>query len=91
MLVISFLAFALANMRMETAQRAAKLNDMAVREVHHRVKNGLQLMLSMIQLRARQHDDAVVKAELMDLATRFAAEREYMIFCKTPIAWKQLT
>ena len=45
----------------------------SVREVHHRVKNDLQLVASMLTLQARQSLDAYVTRELNDAAQRILA------------------
>jgi two-component sensor histidine kinase len=73
LLCLGFALLARISLRMERAHRVSIANELAVREVHHRVKNGLQLMLSMIQLRARDRADPALKAELTDMASRVNA------------------
>ena len=49
------------------------LNEMAVREVHHRVKNALQLMVSMIGLRIGHIGDPRTRAELEEVSAKIRA------------------
>lgn len=44
-----------------------------MREVHHRVKNALQLIVSMLGLRARQMNDPLARAELEQVGARVRA------------------
>jgi two-component sensor histidine kinase len=67
--VLGFGLLAVASVRAAEARDAARLRGLAIREVHHRVKNALQLIISMTALRSRQTDDAAAKAELHHIAS----------------------
>lgn len=47
--------------------------DAAIREVHHRVKNNLQTISSLLRLQARRLDDGMAKAALAEAERRIAA------------------
>ena len=44
--------------------------DAAIREVHHRVKNNLQTVSSLLQLQARRSEEAVVRTALLEAERR---------------------
>lgn len=44
--------------------------DILIKEVHHRVKNNLQIIVSLLYLQARKTDDHVSEAALIDSQTR---------------------
>lgn len=54
--VVAFALFGWMSVRSSEARRAAFLNEMAGREAHHRVKNSLHLLVSMIGLLNRKAD-----------------------------------
>ncbi len=60
-------------LRAGQARQAASINELAIREVHHRVKNALQLMVSMIGLRIAKAPDPATRAELEEIASRIRA------------------
>jgi two-component sensor histidine kinase len=60
-------------MRAGQANETARVNELAIREVHHRVKNALQLMVSMIGLRVSKAQDPAMRAELEEIAYRIRA------------------
>jgi two-component sensor histidine kinase len=60
-------------LRAGQARQAASINELAIREVHHRVKNALQLMVSMIGLRVAKAQDPATRAELEEIAARIRA------------------
>lgn len=71
-----FLGLALlawASVRMAEAESAAKFNELAIREVHHRVKNALQLLVSMIGLRSRKLNDPEARLQLEYMAAQIRA------------------
>lgn len=67
--IAGFALLAVASVRAAEAREAARFRGLAIREVHHRVKNALQLIVSMTALRSRQTDDAAAKAELHHIAS----------------------
>jgi two-component sensor histidine kinase len=60
-------------LRAGQASQAAHINELAIREVHHRVKNALQLMVSMISLRVAKAQNPATRAELEEIALRIRA------------------
>lgn len=54
-------------------QRALAVKDALHREVHHRVRNNLQVIGSLLNLRSRQFDDERLQAAFEDTANRIAA------------------
>jgi two-component sensor histidine kinase len=62
---------------METAMVSREMNalieaDFKVREAHHRIKNSLQLVSSVLYLQATKHADPQVEAELFQASARIA-------------------
>ena len=51
-------AFSLVAIRMSSARRAAELHELSAREVHHRLKNSLQLISSLIRMRSANLKEA---------------------------------
>ncbi len=74
--VLGFSLFSWANLRALKARHRAELHELAIREVHHRVKNWLQLAVSMIRLRARRQDNPAVRTEMEHLQTQLRALAE---------------
>lgn len=72
------MAVEIATSRAALTEREAQLTamvahkDMIVRELHHRVRNNLQTITSLLQLRARQVD-AVTRTHLEEMAGRMDA------------------
>ena len=62
-----------AQMRDQNLQRASAQKDAMVRELHHRVKNNLQINVSLIDLEARQLPDKDRRAPLERVQSRVAA------------------
>ncbi|SLN76892.1 sensor histidine kinase [Roseisalinus antarcticus] len=61
-------------LRDEAALKAAlRDKDVLLKEVHHRVKNNLQMILSMINLQLREVDDAGTEAALEKVSGRIAS------------------
>ncbi len=55
------------------ARRALRQRDVLLREVHHRVKNNLQVILSLLSLRTRAVADPSTRDELQRLSRRIQA------------------
>jgi two-component sensor histidine kinase len=62
-----------AGNREERLKRVARQKDDLVKELHHRVKNNLQIVISLIGLQARQIDDPSQKAPLQRVHARVMA------------------
>jgi two-component sensor histidine kinase len=62
-----------AGNREERLKRVARQKDDLVKELHHRVKNNLQIVISLIGLQARQIDDPAQKAPLQRVHARIMA------------------
>ncbi len=58
------------------ARETAEFYRAAVQEVHHRVKNALQLVISMIRMRSRDCESSEAKAELAKLAGQLSSIAE---------------
>ena len=59
----------------KTAQlnKALKLKDLLLKEVHHRVKNNLQIILSMVRLQSDKISDTFLKDKFSNLENRINA------------------
>lgn len=66
----------------EVSQEAAA-NELAVREVNHRVKNSLQLMSSLLQIRARKSEDAAYREAVREVTTQLMALGETYRFVQS--------
>jgi len=65
------------------ARQEAAANALAVREVNHRVKNSLQLISSLMQIRARKTDDAAYREAVKELTSQLTALSETYRFVQT--------
>ncbi len=57
----------------ETLRTAVREKEALVREVHHRAKNNLMLITSLLRLEAHQVDDAAARAVLQNMENRIHA------------------
>ena len=57
----------------EELQEAARVKEVLVREIHHRVKNNLQVMSSLLRLQSRYTSDATARQILNDSQSRMQA------------------
>jgi two-component sensor histidine kinase len=60
----------------QAARETAEFYKAGVQEVHHRVKNALQLVISMIHMRSRDCESPEAKAELAKLAGQLSSIAE---------------
>ncbi len=56
--------------QMRDKQQANKRNELIIKELHHRVKNNMQTIASMMRLQARQTQDPLVSAILLENKSR---------------------
>jgi len=57
----------------EQLNRAVKKQTLLLKEVHHRVKNNLQIILSMVRLQSDKISDASIKEKFLNLENRINA------------------
>ncbi len=76
--VLAYLAYRSAQVRQE-----AKANELAVREVSHRVKNSLQLLSSLMQIRARKTEDPSYKEAVREMTNQMMALAETYRFVQS--------
>ncbi len=69
--------------RASKVQEEAKANELAVREVSHRVKNSLQLLSSLMQVRARKTDDPAYKEAVREVTGQLTALAETYRFVQS--------
>ncbi|MFN4141253.1 sensor histidine kinase [Aestuariivirga sp.] len=62
--------------RSAQARQEAQANELAVREVNHRVKNSLQLISSLLQLKARKSDDTSYTEAVREVTAQLTALAE---------------
>jgi PAS domain S-box-containing protein len=55
----------------EQLRRAVTEREALIREIHHRVKNSVQLIISMLRLRASRFSDSEVRAASREMENRF--------------------
>lgn len=80
---VIFWALAYYALRTAEVRQAAEANELAVREVNHRVKNSLQLMSSLLQLRARKTEDAAYKEAVREVTNQLMALAETYRFVQS--------
>jgi two-component sensor histidine kinase len=76
--VLAWIAYRAAQVRQE-----ARANEIAVREVSHRVKNSLQLLTSLMQVRARKTEDPAYKEAVREVTNQLAALAETYRFVQS--------
>jgi two-component sensor histidine kinase len=76
--VLAYFAYRAAQGRQE-----AKANELAVREVSHRVKNSLQLLTSLMQIRARKTEDAAYRQAVLETTNQLMALAETYRFVQS--------
>lgn len=76
--MLAFIAYRAAQVRQE-----ARANELAVREVSHRVKNSLQLVTSLMQVRARKTNDPAYKEAVREVTNQLAALAETYRFVQS--------
>ena len=57
----------------EQLQRSVSAKDTLVREIHHRVKNNLQVIVSLLSMQARHTNDARISSAFKETETRLRA------------------
>jgi two-component sensor histidine kinase len=72
----AFLAFVIYAFRTNEARQRADANEIAVREVSHRVKNSLQMIVSLLRLRGRKHQDPQVQKAITEITNNLLAVAE---------------
>ena len=80
---VIFWALAYYALRTAKVRQAAEANELAVREVNHRVKNSLQLMSSLLQLRARKTEDEAYKDAVREVTNQLIALAETYRFVQS--------
>ncbi len=76
--VLALIAYRSAQVRQE-----ARANELAVREVSHRVKNSLQLLTSLMQVRARKTENPAYKEAVREVTNQLAALAETYRFVQS--------
>jgi two-component sensor histidine kinase len=59
--------------RVQRHRRQDPHAEILLREAYHRIRNHLQLLVSLIGMRAREHEDPLVREELMQVRRRILA------------------
>lgn len=70
-------------LRWSLARQEAAANALAVREVNHRVKNSLQLISSLMHIRARKSDDPAYREVAKELTSQLTALAETYHFVQS--------
>ncbi|MDP2359123.1 MAG: sensor histidine kinase [Beijerinckiaceae bacterium] len=65
-LIAGFFGLAILGARATEARAAVLINEMLAREVHHRVKNSLQIVAGLLSMRAAHAANTEVKTALLD-------------------------
>lgn len=77
---LAFLAFTLLAFRANQAQQAAQANALAIREVHHRLKNSLQMISSLVRMRSSKYRDPDLREAVDDITSDLKAVAETYSF-----------
>lgn len=70
-------------LRWLVARQQAEANELAVREVNHRVKNSLQMLASLLHIRARKSDDPAFRDAAKELTSQLTALAETYRFVQS--------
>jgi two-component system response regulator len=73
---ITFWGFAYHAAKSTAARHAAESHELAVREVHHRLKNSLQLISSLIRMRSAKFTDPTVTEVVSEITNDLKAVAE---------------
>jgi two-component system, sensor histidine kinase PdtaS len=65
-LLLTLMLLYMTWLQMRKKQAATKRTELIIKELHHRVKNNLQTVASMMRLQARKHQDPSVSAVLLE-------------------------
>jgi two-component sensor histidine kinase len=76
--LLAWIVYRAAKVRQE-----ARANELAVREVSHRVKNSLQLLTSLMQVRARKSDNPAYKEAVREVTNQMVALAETYRFVQS--------
>jgi two-component sensor histidine kinase len=80
---LAFIAFAVYVFRANAEHQAAQANELAVREVNHRIKNSLQMISSLIHMRSRKIDDEGYHRAVEDMTSQLTAVAETYRFVQS--------
>jgi two-component sensor histidine kinase len=80
---IVFWVLALIAYRSAQVRHEARANELAVREVSHRVKNSLQLLTSLMQVRARKTEDPAYRQAVREVTNQLMALSETYRFVQS--------
>lgn len=69
--------------RSDKVRQTAQANELAVREVNHRIKNSLQLISSLMQLRSRKTEDAAYQSAVREVTSQLMALAETYRFVQS--------
>lgn len=68
--------FAIVAVRAWEARQQQAVHDLAVREIHHRLKNSLQMLSSLIRMRSSKYDDLETQQAIAEITSDLQAVAE---------------